>query len=416
MGNLLHSAIYGPEAFGETNLPFRGRRPLPKFFAVDLFCGAGGTTRGLIDAGGYVICGVDKEASPAETYVRNNRNLKFDRKFPDYAKFDIFPKSSSYPNGQQHELVEYLAKKILPLKSRYPDIPWLFAVCAPCQPFTTLSRKQLSDERDQARQRDSRLLEEALSLIKRFHPDVVMSENVAGIRSAKYGNVWHSFEQGLIFSDYKTASNVVCASKFGVPQRRRRSILLALRTDILGDRPIGELPLSDGKVTQATVASALSNLPPIQAGERHPNLPNHRSASLSPLNLQRLKSILPGEVNKSLANTSQGDLRLACHRKTEAKFNKNCFGDTYGRMRADQPSPTITTKCYSITNGRFGHYSQDRAISLREAAALQSFKNDYHFYPDKHIAPIAKMIGNAVPPRLAEFFARHAISYLESDT
>ncbi|MEI9898926.1 MAG: DNA cytosine methyltransferase [Hyphomicrobium sp.] len=115
-----------------------------------------------------------------------------------------------------------------------------------------------------------------------------------------------------------------------------------------------------------------------------------------------------------MATTAHGDLTLDCHRKVNARLNNRCFTDVYTRMRADRPSPTITTKCHSISNGRFGHYdtTQVRGISLREAAVLQSFPDDYVFYPTDQIEPVARMIGNAVPPRLAQFFASFLVDTL----
>jgi len=175
-----------------------------------------------------------------------------------------------------------------------------------------------------------------------------------------------------------------------------------------------KIPLGNQEAKQVSVRQALAGLPPIRAGERHPSVPNHLAANLSDINLKRLQAASPGSMNAMLRETAFGDLRLKCHKKTERKFQKNCFGDAYGRMLPDHPSPTITTKCYSITNGRFGHFEQDRAISLREAAAIQSFPHTYHFYPDDQILPVARLIGNAVPPRLASFFAEYATSLLKA--
>jgi DNA (cytosine-5)-methyltransferase 1 len=389
-------------------------RILPRFFAVDLFCGAGGTTRGLIDAGGYIVCGVDKDTKVARTYLENNPNLSLDKDYPAFLNVDIFPRSENYPAGQQDQLLAYLDVKIAELRVRYPSIPFLFAVCAPCQPFTTLSRKKLSKDRDQARLRDSRLLEEALALVKRYQPEMILSENVAGIRSSKYGNVWNSFEQGLIFGGYLTASDVICTSRFGIAQRRRRSVLVAIKRNLLTPNGTIEIPRSDQTAQVLSVRQALEGLPALRAGERHPSVPNHIAANLSDTNLKRIKAAVPGSTNAMLRETAFGDLRLKCHKRTEKKFRKNCFGDAYGRMDPDQPAPTMTTKCYSITNGRFGHFVQDRAISLREAAAIQSFPHNYKFYPDDQILPVARMIGNAVPPRLAFFFADYTASLLEA--
>ncbi len=160
-----------------------------------------------------------------------------------------------------------------------------------------------------------------------------------------------------------------------------------------------------------SVAQAIGHLPPIAAGAAHATVPNHRTRALSEINFKRLSSAKPGESNAYLESymetTDHGDLSLRCHRDVNRKLRDRCFSDVYTRMYPDRPSPTITTKCHSISNGRFGHYDPDqvRALSLREAAILQSFPDDYVFYPDDEIEPVARMIGNAVPPKLAGFFA-----------
>lgn len=119
-------------------------------------------------------------------------------------------------------------------------------------------------------------------------------------------------------------------------------------------------------------------------------------------------------MNAYLEATDYGDLSLRCHQDVARKFRTRCFTDVYTRMRPDRPSPTITTRCHSLSNGRFGHYdvSQVRALSLREAAILQSFPEDYVFYPDDEVEPVARMIGNAVPPKLAGFFADYLTNSL----
>jgi DNA (cytosine-5)-methyltransferase 1 len=158
----------------------------------------------------------------------------------------------------------------------------------------------------------------------------------------------------------------------------------------------------------------LKDLPPIGAGEAHPEVPNHRTRALTEINYRRLQSAKPGESNAYMLDTEFGDLSLECHRKVNERLNDRCFGDVYTRMRPNRPSPTITTKCHSVSNGRFGHYdvSQVRAISLREAALLQSFPMDYVFHPGDEIEPVARMIGNAVPPKLAQFFAGYLAASL----
>jgi len=388
----------------------------PDFLAVDFFCGAGGTTRGLIDAGGYVIAGVDKDTRCRETYVENNSNATIDYAPPKFLRRDIFPASEAYPDGEHAELEGDLDRLIEHYRERVPGIPLLFAICAPCQPFTKLSRKELSEARKAGRERDSNLLTEAAKFVKRFRPEMVLSENVQGIGDPKYGGVWDDFRVQLGKLGYATGSKVVCTSNFGVPQYRRRSILIAVRRELANPAFLTTGHMGDLIVPEAapdnvvkTVQAAIGHLPPLTAGATDPKIPNHKTRSLSALNLKRLSAAMPGVSNVYMEDTPDGDLSLACHRKVNAKLRTRCFTDVYTRMSPDRPSPTITTKCHSISNGRFGHFDveQLRGISLREAAVLQSFPVDYVFYPTDMIEPIARMIGNAVPPRLAEFFSRH---------
>ena len=391
----------------------------PQFLAVDFFCGAGGTARGLIDAGGYLIAGIDKDPRCAKTFVDNNVNVYFDQRYPTYLALDIFPRSKEYPDGQQKELVRELSSLIECYREECPRVPLLFAICAPCQPFTRLSRKELTPERKAARFRDTNLLTEALRFVRRFNPDFVLSENVAGINNPQYGGVWESFQHGLDRIGYVTGSTVVCTSQFGIPQNRKRSILLAARNGLVDQDKMADLwsnrllvPTSDPDAKLISVKQAIGHLPPLKAGELHPDVPNHRARSLSHLNQRRLEIAKPGETNAYLENTLYGDLSLECHRRVNQRLGQRCFSDVYTRMHPDRPSPTITTKCHSISNGRFGHFDQkqSRGISLREAAILQSFSEDYVFYPMTQIEPIARMIGNAVPPKLAEFYAKYLVN------
>lgn len=297
-----------------------------------------------------------------------------------------------------------------------PGVPLMFAICAPCQPFTTLSKKELSAERKEGRNRDRNLLREAASFVGRYRPELVLAENVAGIKDARYGGVWDDFRRELEEIGYVTGTRVVCASKFGVPQYRNRSILIAVPRELARPERLADLtgeellvPEHDPDATMVTVREAIGHLPPIKAGETHGSIPNHRARSLSEINLRRIGSAAPGRSNAYMENTPFGDLSLRCHRKVNAKLRVRCFTDAYTRMYPDRPSPTITTRCHSICNGRFGHFdtNQLRPISLREAAILQSFPDDYVFYPTNVIEPVSRMIGNAVPPKLARFFASY---------
>jgi DNA (cytosine-5)-methyltransferase 1 len=392
----------------------RAHRRGPKFLAIDFFCGAGGTTRGLIEAGGYVIAGIDKDIRCEQTYVENNVNVTIDLSAAQFLNYDIFPRTPEYPAGQQRGLFKELERLIEYYRRKAPRIPLLFAICAPCQPFTKLARKQMSDDRIERRSRDMNLLREACRFIRKFQPDLVLSENVAGIGDPKYGGIWEGFRKSLERLDYATGTKVVCTSRFGIPQFRKRSILMAARrelvrpgrfADLLGDELL--VPEGDPNATMISVAQAIGHLPPIGAGVAHAEIPNHRTRGLSELNFKRLSSARPGESNLYMETTKHGDLSLRCHQVVNRKLNTRCFSDVYTRMAPDRPSPTITTKCHSISNGRFGHYDvkQVRALSLREAAILQSFPDDYVFYPTDEVEPVARMIGNAVPPKLAGFFA-----------
>lgn len=390
----------------------------PAFLAVDFFCGAGGTTRGLIDAGGYVIAGVDKDARCKSTYIDNNYNEMVDYSPARFLNYDIFPTTPEYPKGQRDGLRAELDRWLTYYRRKAKGVPLLFAICAPCQPFTRLARKELSEERRLGREKDSNLLREAAGFVERYKPEMVLSENVSGIGDPKYGGVWDEFQATLESLGYVTGSQIVCVSKFGVPQFRKRSILVAARRDLVRPENFGDMlgthllvPEADPNATVLSVAKAIGHLPAITAGEAHATIPNHRARSLSELNLKRLGSAKPGQSNAYMSETEHGDLSLGCHQRVNKRMGSRCFSDVYTRMMPGRPSPTITTKCHSISNGRFGHYdmAQNRGISLREAAILQSFPDEYVFHPVGQIEPIARMIGNAVPPKLAQYFAGYLV-------
>lgn len=390
----------------------------PKFFAIDFFCGAGGTTRGLIDAGAYVVAGIDKDIDCQETYLKNNPNRYWNQRPPEFLQLDIFPKSSRYQSGQQKVLFAELERVYKHAKAIDSHIPWLFAICAPCQPFTKLSKKTLTAKRQLSRRRDKNLLGEALKFVRHFKPELILSENVQGIGDGKFGGVWSRLKKDLVKLGYVTGSKVVCCSRFGIPQFRKRSILLAVRKDVVIKDRFADMdettllvPESDPNTVMVSVREAIGHLPPIKAGEEHYHIPNHCARSLSEINLMRLTAAKPGQSNLYLKNTPHGDLSLQCHRKVKKRLGTDCFTDVYTRMHPDRPSPTITTRCHSISNGRYGHYDlkQVRGISLREAAILQSFPESYIFYSKYKSEPVSRMIGNAVPPKLAEFYSRYLV-------
>ena len=330
----------------------RHKRVRPKFLAIDFFCGAGGTTRGLIDAGGYVIAGVDKDARCKDTYVSNNVNGTVDHSPVRFLNYDIFPRRPHYPAGQQRQLFAELGGLIEYYKGKSPKTPLLFAICAPCQPFTKLSRKQMSDERLERRAHDMNLLREACRFIRKFQPELILSENVAGIDDPKYGGVWVRFRRDLEHLGYATGSKVVCTSRFGVPQFRKRSILMAVRRQSVRPERFADLleqellvPEADPTAVVVSVAQAIGHLPPIAAGETHPKIPNHRTRALSDLNFKRLASAKPGQSNAYMTNTKHGDLTLDCHRRVYREIEAAML---FGRLYADVSGPPVAHDNYKV--------------------------------------------------------------------
>lgn len=376
-----------------------------KVIAIDFFCGAGGMTNGLIQADIHVLAGVDNKALCEKTY---RQNVNPDGSRPDFICKDIFPKTDEHPGGEQHEISKLLSQLIEKQTEQSGGIrpKLIFALCAPCQPFTKISHVEMSTSCKFKRSNDSNLLLTTVHLIKKFRPDALICENVEGITGE--GSVLSQFEAQLNEMGYVFDAKVINAAKFGVPQHRRRTIGLAVRK---GRRKKIEISVPDADPDlkkYVTVAESIGHLPPLAAGEVHPTIKNHRSRALSDLNLKRIASAPPGENNAYLKNTRYGDLSLNCHNRLEAKAGKASFTDTYTRMRGDDIGPTITTRCISVSNGRFAHYDidQNRGITPKEAALLQTFPNEYVFYPEDGSEFAAVLIGNAVPPRLAKFFGR----------
>ena len=376
----------------------------PEFLAVDFYCGAGGTTRGLLDAGGYVIAGIDKDEGSRRTYLHNNGNDTLDGDEPAFLALDMFRYSERYPQGQQHEVWQNLERLIPMYRALAPDIPLMFAICAPCQSFTKFVQRRLTADRTQGRERDQSLLAQTIPFIKKFKPEMVISENVASIKTGKLSHIWSDFQEDLRGLGYAVGEGNVCASRFGVPQYRRRSVLIAYESDRDEDLALNPVVLPDeSDAKQVSAGEAIRHLPPLEAGGQRADIANHVCRNLTEINRHRLMSVEPGKPNFGFAETPFGDLSLPCHRRL-ADNGKRGFGDVYTRIRPDRPSPTITTRFHSVSNGRFGHYEQVRGLSLREGAALQSFPDDYEFYGDG-MDRIARMIGNAVPPKLSSYMA-----------
>lgn len=335
--------------------------------AVDLFCGAGGLTAGLQQAGVIVKAGYDIEANCSYAFEYNN-NAVFVQK--DVAEVSAEEINNWYSNG----------------------VIRLLAGCAPCQPFSSYNYGK-----DTTTDKKWPLLYHFARLIREVKPELVTMENVPDVIQHK---VYHDFVNELKDLGYTISAKEVACVYYGVPQRRRRHVLLASR--------IGSIELIPPTHSNPiTVQEVISHLPVLNAGETDPTDPLHKCSKLSDLNLKRIKASKQGGTWRDWPK----DLIAVCHQKESGQS----YPSVYGRMSWDEPAPTMTTLCYGFGNGRFGHPEQHRAISLREAALFQTFPNNYQFSPnDKQLTvrDVGKMIGNAVPVRLGQVIGLSFIQHL----
>lgn len=338
---------------------------------VDLFCGVGGLTHGLIKGGVRVLAGIDIDSQCRFAYEANNKSTFIEKDINQITGND--------------------------LENIFGDSKFsLLAGCAPCQPFSSYSRKSNRVSKDTKWE----LISVFSRLVKENKPDFVTMENVPQLLDHQ---VFQDFLKDL--KDYSISFRVIECVNYGVPQTRRRLVLIASRLGNIDILP----PSFFGYDNNVTVQKAISHLPKINAGDSDLNDPLHSASSLSNLNLLRIQSSKPGgswrDWDKSLL--------AQCHRKKSGQT----YPSVYGRMTWNEPSPTITTQCFGYGNGRFGHPEQDRAISLREAAILQTFPENYCFLePNEKVsfAKFGRLIGNAVPVRLGEVIAQSFIAHLKA--
>ncbi|QAS70653.1 DNA cytosine methyltransferase [Oenococcus sicerae] len=346
-----------------------------KINAVDLFCGVGGLTNGVQRSGINVVAGFDILQSCRFPYEYNNS-----------AKFILKD-----------------VKKIKPgeIDKLYPkdtDIKVLMG-CAPCQPFSTYSHRY-KDSPNRITKMD--LLDYFGKQVQEVHPDIVSMENVPQIANE---DVFDRFVELLKNEGYQVDWRVVYAPTYGVPQSRHRLLLLASK---FGTIQL-EAPLFD-KDHYPTVREAISGLPKLEAGQTDPNDPLHRSRALRPINLNRIKHSKPGGSWQDWPK----DLLPEAYKKESGRT----FGSVYGRLEWDKPSSTITTEFVGYGNGRFGHPDQNRALSLREGAIIQTFPRDYQFVDPNQgdnysMSKVALQIGNAVPVKLGQVIGESIQKHLE---
>lgn len=353
--------------------------PVP--LVVDYFCGGGGFTCGALSAGAIVACGIDCDERAKSTYVKNNRN----------------PGGHPVPFilARVEELDPRVVSKHLAVHPRYPII---FVGCPPCQPFTNLR----TTKEHPASSKEA--LRAFLDHVEALRPDFVIVENVPGIRARKYGALWQESVDRLGSAGYKVRYEVVNAARYGVPQKRLRTLLVACKSQY-GEVPWPKethIPENYRTVRDAFGAAKLCQL---EAGHVCKADPLHSASSLSELNLKRIRAIKkPGGSRTEWPRS----LCLDCYRDHDGHT------DVYGRMHWEKPAPTLTTRFVSLSNGRFGHPEEDRAITPREGALLQTFPPRYKFLEDSRDMKVIH-IGNAVPPRLAVAFIRAIKKRLAKD-
>lgn len=340
---------------------------------IDLFCGIGGLSYGFVKEGFDVVAGVDTDESCKYAFETNNK--------AEFISKSVTEISGEYLNGFFGESLKILIG------------------CAPCQPFSSYSFKD-KEKKDEK----WKLLYEFSRLIEETNPTIISMENVSQLINFKKEPVFDNFIKDLKNKEYYVSYEIVKCPDYGMPQNRRRLVLLASK---LGE--ISLIPKTHDKNNYVTVKDTIGFLPKIIDGAKNNKDVLHVARKLSPLNKKRIKSTPYGGSWKDWNE----ELMLKCHKKDSGKS----YPSVYGRMVWEKPSPTITTHCVGYGNGRFGHPEQDRAISLREAALLQTFPLTYEFFDKKNenisTVRIARQLGNAVPVKLGEVVAKSIKEHLK---
>lgn len=341
--------------------------------AIDLFCGIGGLSYGLNKAGIKVLAGVDQDSSCKYAFESNNKAKFIDSDVSTIQGIELLE------NFWNNEGVKVLVG------------------CAPCQPFSSHSNKVKNKEEGDK----WNLLNQFRRLIGETNPEIVSMENVPNLANK---DIFRQFVLQLeSYGYFVTFSNVYCPD-YGIPQKRRRLVLFASK--------FGEIKLiskTHTPETYKTTKNAIGDLIKIDAGQKTNKDILHFTSRLTPINIKRIKSSKP---NGTWLDWND-NLRLKCHKKVSGKTYKS----VYGRMDWNEPSPTITTQFYNYGTGRFGHPEQNRALTIREAALLQTFPKDYKFCKSDDEISMTKLgihIGNAVPVDLGFVIGRSILVHLEN--
>ena len=359
-----------------------------KIKAIDLFSGCGGVSIGLSQAGFDVACAVEIDDAAVKAYKGYYRLSKV--------------------NVIKDDICKISGDDILKKARIKKDDIYLLAGCPPCQKFSMQNRIHNRDEKNIGEVK--KLLMQFKRIIKEIYPPFVLMENVPGIKSSFGGKILKEFISDLTDKEapdnkrYFIVSDVVNSADYGVPQLRKRFVLHAVRKDVLKKMNESGIKLTmpipthnkegkDGKKKWVTVKEAFEGLPEIKAGDRYNDdkIKNHYCANLSEKNIRRMQII---RENGGSRTSLPEELVLKCHKVY------NGHTDVYGIMNPDAPAPTMTGGCLSYSKGRFGHPFENRAISVREAARIQTFPDDYVF--GESLTKAALEIGNAVPIKLVK--------------
>lgn len=329
--------------------------------SIDLFAGAGGLSSGLSAEGFEVRLAVENDPISAKTYALNHLNAEV----------------------IVRDIREVTASQILEIAQVSSGELDLLTGCPPCQAFSTLRTRRKTQQGKLDHSED--LILEMLRLIQSIRPRAVLVENVPGLANSKN---FSNFQVGLTQEGYRLKYSIINASEFGLPQRRKRLIFVAFR-----DREVPD-NWADYDCTPKTVRETISQLEPAgQSGD----ILHDWSENRTPKMIDRIKAT---PKNGGSRNDIPSDLQCPCHQRTSG------FRDVYGRMSWDDVAPTITGGCNNPSRGRFLHPEEDRAITLREAALLQTFPKDYKFCVDRGKEHVAQQIGNAFPPDMIRPIAR----------
>ena len=344
-----------------------------QYTCIDSFCGAGGLGLGLKRAGLDILMSFDIDGLCIDTINANKKYLDHLAVVADIA--DML-------NGKLLRKCKIQRGKL-----------FLLAGGPPCQGFSVQRRGNDLDKRND-------LVLKYGQLINELYPCYFVMENVSGLGGKRGKNILKQLVEEVESLGYNVHIKVLDAQNFGVPQRRKRYIVVGER----GDMKSSYLYPKESFISK-TVRDTIGSLPaPPVNGEDHPDYSLHRRDKLSPLNIRRLNALKEGQGRDHLPK----DLLADCHRVDSSVIG---YRNVYGRMAWDDVSPTITARFDSFTRGQFGHPDQPRSISLREGALLQTFPVDFSFIGNK--VDVARQIGNAVPPLLAEAIGKSIIECYE---